>query len=323
MFQFSSRKAISDWLFVAVATVAICRLGMAEDGRGEVHSILLNAEALRVFDVLLEIEKSYDIRSDELETQIVYMRMTCDRDRQRFLCISKAESSQYISGDESPIQRVAASGFLRDGEVIRVADPIGKVRVTKRPFVTVLSNFGVPDLRFVGVRGFPSPFYAAEDPASFDSMLKRILVSKSNYIASSAKSQTDSFSLMVTTHEPPGGRVLGRSLEWSISDATLMPKSYREYLRWNDAGSTKKTLTRWEQFEWEEHDGVYVPSTIVCDELGSLNNEQFTIQKTVKLHWLSVNHELEDDVFSTAAMESLEAFQKKIDPTLVDAESKK
>jgi hypothetical protein len=154
-------------------------------------------------------------------------------------------------------------------------------------------------------------------------MLKRILVSKSNYQVESASSQSNSIRLSVTTHEPPGGRVLGRSLEWSIAADTLMPKQYREFLRWKDAGNTRKTPTLWERFEWEEYDGIYVPSLIVSDAPGTLGDLRFTVQKTAKLDWFSVNRELKDETFSVDSLVSLEEFQKRIDLSLINAASKK
>ncbi len=298
--------------FIAFAVVSPnCAQGQAnpENPLVTVEALRLNSLGLRKFDVLLHRSSTADREDLGYTYENWWIRIVCDHERQ--VC------AQFVSGDRnhltvsedglSPENSDILSCVLIKGQNARWRQwPDAQKTSQHDSFESAIIERDVLFFDFVGILPFPmskSPRFAfqrLDDPVDYKEKYWNFLKST----RSSAKIANDVPSRIKYLFGPYD--VFGRQswVEVASDRKTLLP--IRQVVQFGAVDNRENDST--ETFEWKERGDVFVPVEIenTFPQATRLpNNELLTYTKrwSVKLHWFSVNEDVDDRLLKDAVLE--------------------
>ncbi|GIW97136.1 MAG: hypothetical protein KatS3mg111_0469 [Pirellulaceae bacterium] len=274
--------------------------------------ILLNAAAVRTFDVLIRREVLHDIAPRNVRRAVSFKRVIVDLDKKRFLALT--EGTSYTLKESTARETVRRAGMLHfDGRTYR-ADPIGQIRLVKSDLYGELSSIGIFDWRMIGVQQFPFAWYAPAHGFSFDAHLAKSLRPGTLAKVEEVPRKPDLLRIFRRTiSDHP--EVLGNDWDWRIDKTTLMPVEFTRSIRWKRDGVIKTAVERRETYQWQDRDGIYLPKSVTAEELASEDGIEYVVETNAQFHWFFVNEPISEERFSQRYLTDPTAFQDLIDPS--------
>ncbi len=292
-------------------------LEMDQEASSYVQAMALNAEALRSSDVLVRFESFHDIGPEQYIRIVTLMRMRMDRLSEKMFVLKRMERRTRQTNEEE--QRIVSlEGFQFEDQNLRVTQFTGPVSRKKLSFKDAAIYTSLTDLRFVGLKPFPT---RSSPLGSFDEYLaaSKILT---KCVLQSVDTKNVEINRSISTVNAPDEFI---HTCWRFNTVTLLPSRFRKEIRRKESGMPVVYPTCRESYSWEETNGAFVPTRIDGVEPGNLKNVEggkpikYQIENTAQFHWFSVNEQMDNKLFSADPLDSFGDCFPLLDPKLSNA----
>lgn len=283
------------------------------------HAQMINADALKSFDVLIRYEAFHDVGPERYVRHKILWRLRVDFTANKLLAMKSVERRQLnkeVSAEES--RQVLLLGGAATSERAFENRFDGKIRKVPVGMPDALEHLEMVDVRYVGLTSFPR---AASTHSSF---AETLAASKAVQGFQTLPAGSDRLKLYRET--PIGNAIADWSYnEWTFDTSALVPTNYYDEIRREIDGKRVTYPICRESIEWKDADGVYVPIRIVGTEgkveLIDGKPIRYEVDKTVEFHWFSINDKFDDENFSEKLIESYDVAFPLIDEDLFETES--
>lgn len=280
------------------------------------YALALNAQSVRIFDVLLRAEDFHDISDKEYIRDVTWMRMRMDRENDRFLVVQKVER-RMLSGDEGEKRRAIVLGASYDGRTLVYTAFNGKQSGRTTSLENALKHLTLIDIRFVGFKEFPTLF---TDHTNFEELVAASKILTGCNLQTIPGNQVE-VSRSVKFLNAPSDSSFDR---WRFDTETLMPNTYYSELRRTMDGKPEVYPMCKEEIEWREMSGVFLPQRITGTSRRTTSDERsfaYEVERNVQFHWFAANTPLDKSEFSREVISTFRDSFPLIDPTLSGASS--
>jgi hypothetical protein len=306
-----------DWmrrLMLVIATVAsstITSLGDESIELADVRStVIANAETWRQFDLLMRSEtfilESEAPLEDKVGSRTIFTRLGVDFDKEQCFC--------FMSGiGQSSDERFDRVGICNNGTTGYREFPGGASNL-QSGITQLLHRMYVPDLRCLALCDYPASFQV---DSSFDGFEYQ------RRMGPNGSPDNSKFKFKSTTMKDAVELTLeGKhvAFKYRFSPKTNMPLGIRSFRVATDPW----TLEKQEDFQWQEKEGIFLPTEIGRDFPYSRKIDgklvPFRKAEIVQIHWLSFNQPLDPKLFELSTVNDISKLRKLVDPVACGAE---
>ena len=330
--------------YFAIAVVLICTWNFPVSCFGQskdvslLSSTVLNAQALRSFDVLIRHEVVKDIAPDDFDIAINLTRLRFDWDNQRFLGISKISMDTMMEGADGKGERKSslhAQGIVSVDGLHSVGPIPGRIVASSGDVRAAFYRAGLTDVRFIGLGRYPQSFSAQSDIGTFENVAS-VIQNASNIEETKAAGEYFALRHSIPMVNNPQEMTV---TSWHIALDSLMPIHMENSIHRVKGNQRVVDRSFFEDYQWKEYEGVYVPIEVIGNSIASslprkyrhLSNKEkheridelrangidyvkHEVSTSVHLHWFSVNKPLAPELFDKSSLRSMAECQKLVDP---------
>lgn len=293
----------------------------AQDRRASsyLYAQMVNADALKSFDVLIRYEAFHDIAPESYIRDEIMLRLRVDFTANKLLAVRRIERRQMekeVSEDEKRL--VLLLGACATDEQTTETNFDGKTKRNSIGMPATMAELELVDVRYVGISSYPR---LASRHSTFAQTLAESKAAQGFRIT-----PVNSDRLRISRESLIGNSIDDRGLvEWIFDTTMLVPTSFYSEFSRSVAGKKVRYPRCRESIEWQDADGVIVPVRIVGTELGEerIGGKvvKYEVDKTVQFHWFHVNGKVDDESYSAKLIESYDLAFPLIDEDLFETES--
>ena len=273
-------------------------------------TVIANAETWRQFDLLMRSETfvlNSDVTIEKKEgSRTIFTRLSVDFDREQCFC--------FMSGvGQSSDERFDRVGICNNGTTGYREFPGGASNL-QSGITQLLHRMYVPDLRCLALCDYPASFQV---DSSFDGFEYQ------RRMGPNGSPDNSKFKFKSTTMKDAVELTLeGKhvAFKYRFIPKTNMPLGIKSFRVATDPW----TLEKQEDFQWQEKEGIFLPTEIGRDFPYSRKIDgklvPFRKAEIVQIHWLSLNQPLDQKLFELATVNDISKLRKLIDPELCGAE---
>ncbi len=285
----------------------------AEDGTAWADSrttLIANAETWRQFDLMIRSEvfvlDSETPFEDKVGSRTIFTRMAVDFDKEQCFC--------FMSGiGQASDERFDRVGICNNGTTGYREFPGGASNL-QSGINQLLHRMYVPDLRCLALCDYPASFQV---DSSFDGFEYQ------RRMGPNGSPDNSKFKFKSTTMKDAVDLTLeGKhvAFKYRFSPKTNMPLGIRSFR----AATDPWTLEKQEDFQWQEKEGIFLPTEIGRDFPYSRKIDgklvPFRKAEIVQIHWLSLNQPLDPKLFELSTVNDISKLRKLIDPVACGAD---
>ena len=272
---------------VIVCLMAVCGQichSQTPDGRALLEGVRFNSSALRQCDLLIRREQYVD--GDVPEEIVSTTRLMMDKDNERLLMARRARKTKLANDDLTA--SVSQRAVWISGKQLVEFGSGRQFKKTCESFSAACAYGQVPSIERIGITEFPPLPRMNDGELEQDAWWS----TKLRILGSVGRSRIGKLTTSVS-YEAASGSKQGRSYvsTWEFDNNTLMPNSFAyTAVQQQETGEPLRQKFCDERHSWAELDGIYLPVSILTDELNSSSKEE---NSTTQLFWLSVNQHVE------------------------------